>query len=107
MQFAASVVSHEKSDAKGIYLISGSFSARTLEKLVNMNKDAIENVTSADLQGVDVIIPSLQPGISSSEASKGRADGLPFSRSLLSYALIASCVSVVLIFMAIAFWKFR
>ena len=101
------VVSHEKSDAKGIYLISGSFSARTLEKVVNMNKDAIENVTSADLQGVDVIIPSLQPGISSSEVSKRRAGGLPFSQSLLSYALIASCVSVVLILMAIAFWKFR
>ena len=101
------VVFHEKSDAKGIYLISGSFSARTLEKVVTMNKDAIENVTSADLQGVDVIIPSLQPGISSSEASKRRADGLPFSRSLLSYAMIASCVSVVLILIAIAFWKFR
>ncbi|XP_073231924.1 uncharacterized protein [Porites lutea] len=87
--------------------VEGSFSARTLEKVVTMNKDAVENVTSADLQGVDVIIPSLQPGISSSEASKRRADGLPFSRSLLSYAIIASCVSVVLILIAIAFWKFR
>lgn len=72
-----------------------------------MNKDAVENVTSADLQGVDVIIPSLQPGLSSSEASKRRADGLPFSQSLLSYAIIASCVSVVLILIAVAFWKFR
>jgi len=85
--------------------ISGSFPGHTLEEVVMMNKDSIQNVTSAEVTEVYVISPSLGPGISEGSAvSEKPSTGFP---SLLIYLMISSGVTVVLILLVIAFWKFR
>ena len=71
--------------------------------MVIINKDAIKNVTSAEVKEVHVISPSLQPGISGSAVSTSSSTALSSS---LVYVIIASGFTVGLILIVIVLWSF-
>ena len=82
---------------------SGSVPSRTLQEVVIINKDAIKNVTSAEVKEVHVISPSLQPSISGSAVSTRSSTALSSS---LVYVIMASGFTVVLILIVIVVWSF-
>ena len=71
--------------------------------MVIINKEAIKNVTSAEVQDVYVFSPSLQPGLSGSEASTKPSVGLSSS---FVYVIIVLGFTVVLILAVTALWHF-
>ena len=81
----------------------GMVPSRTLQKVVTINKDAIRNVTSAEVKEVHVISPSLQPGLSGSTVSTRSST---FLSSSIVYVIIALGFTAVLILFIIVLWTF-
>jgi len=82
--------------------VKGSVPSRTLQEVVIINKDAIRNVTSAEVKEVHVISPSLQPGLSGSAVSTRSSTSLSSS---LVYVIIALGFTAVLILFIIVLWS--
>lgn len=81
----------------------GMVPRRTLQEVVIINKDAIRNVTSAEVKEVYVISPSLQPGLSGSTVSTRLSTSLSSS---IVYVIIALGFTAVLILFIIVLWTF-
>lgn len=82
----------------------GMVPSRTLQEVVIINKDAIRNVTSAEVKEVHVISPSLQPGLSGSTVPTRSSTSLSSS---LVYVIIALGFTAILILFIIVLWTIK